>query len=217
MQLFLIGGFLGSGKTTAIVNMSRYLMAQGKSVALITNDQGNQQVDSLFLKSFGIPIREVANGCFCCRYDELNSHLNELQTLVYPDYIFAESVGSCTDLIATVINPLRKFKSELKSVVNIFVDAAFISSLLEGRNQFEDESVRYIFKKQLEEADIIIVNKTDSVTAHQLEAVRCIIETDYPGKMIRCQNSNDITHIQSWLDELQTFNIPENRSPLNID
>jgi hypothetical protein len=35
--------------------------------------------------------------------------------------------------------------------------------------------------------------------------------------MIRCQNSNDITHIQSWLDELQTFNIPENRSPLNID
>jgi G3E family GTPase len=45
MKLFLIGGFLGSGKTTAIVNACQHLIKKDQRVAVITNDQGDQQVD----------------------------------------------------------------------------------------------------------------------------------------------------------------------------
>lgn len=47
MKLVLIGGFLGSGKTTAIVNASAQLIRDAKKVAVITNDQGDQQVDTV--------------------------------------------------------------------------------------------------------------------------------------------------------------------------
>ena len=101
MKLILLGGFLGSGKTTAIVNAARILMRTGKKVAIITNDQGDQQVDSAYVRSMDIPVKEVANGCFCCNYQQLDNHIEELKEN-NPDIIFAESVGTCTDLIATI-------------------------------------------------------------------------------------------------------------------
>ena len=78
MKLVLAGGFLGSGKTTAIVSACRQLISQKKRVGVITNDQGDQQVDSAFVRGYGIPVREVANGCFCCNYDQLDTHLRSL-------------------------------------------------------------------------------------------------------------------------------------------
>ena len=105
MKLYLVGGFLGSGKTTAIVNACQHLIKQDQRVAVITNDQGDQQVDSAFVKSFGIPAAEVANGCFCCNYDQLDKHIHSFIKDIQPDIIFAESVGSCTDLVATVAKP----------------------------------------------------------------------------------------------------------------
>lgn len=216
MNLILVGGFLGSGKTTAIVTACRELMERGKSVAVITNDQGNQQVDGLFVSSQEIKNFEVANGCFCCRFSELEKHLDSLLTTSI-DYIFAESVGSCTDLIATVVKPLSKFKPHVKVCTNIFVDAGLIVSMLEGKNHFEDESIRYIFKKQLEEADILLVNKVDTIEAHQLRSVKQIIETDYSGKIFRYQNSNEKSDVQGWLAEINDFKTPSIRKSLTID
>ena len=137
MKLILVGGFLGGGKTTAIVNACHMLMGRGKSVAVITNDQGNQQVDGLFVESMGIKNQTVANGCFCCRYDELDAHLNSL-TINSTDYIFAESVGSCADLVATLVKPLNQFKPQLGVFICVVVDAGLVASMLEGRNHFED-------------------------------------------------------------------------------
>ena len=79
MKLILLGGFLGSGKTTAIVKAARILMREGKRVAIITNDQGDQQVDSAYVKSLDIPARQVPNGCFCCNYQQLDDHIAELK------------------------------------------------------------------------------------------------------------------------------------------
>ena len=57
LKLCLVGGFLGSGKTTAILEATKYLYTSGKKVGVITNDQGTQQVDSLFIKSHDISLR----------------------------------------------------------------------------------------------------------------------------------------------------------------
>ena len=51
MNLHLVGGFLGSGKTTAIISAARLLMASGKRVAIITNDQGKYLVDTAFFRA----------------------------------------------------------------------------------------------------------------------------------------------------------------------
>jgi G3E family GTPase len=216
MKLVLTGGFLGSGKTTAIANAARMLMRAKRGVAVITNDQGDQQVDSAFIKKFNIPVKEVSNGCFCCNYSQLDEHIQTLGEN-HPELIFAESVGSCTDLIATIAKPLHKFKPEIEVVICIFADAELLSSILEGRSAFIEESVRYIYKKQLAEADLLILNKIDLLTAAQLQMLDEIIRSEYPDKIILHQNSLLDEHIQRWLEAINNFSLIGQRVSLDID
>lgn len=217
MKVILVGGFLGSGKTTAIVNACQQLIKQGKKVGVVTNDQGNQQVDYAFVKHFGIPTREVSNGCFCCNYGQLDAHLASLVESDQPDFIFAESVGSCTDLVATIARPLNKFKPEIDVSISIFADADLICALIEGRSSFLEESVRYIYKKQLEEADILIINKTDLMSPSQLITVQDVIRSEYEGKIILYQNSWNDSDISTWLHRIDQFDKSQQRLSLNID
>jgi len=71
VDIHIVGGFLGAGKTTAIIQSAKILMAQGKKVAVITNDQGRYLVDTAFTRLSEIPSVEITGGCFCCRYDDL--------------------------------------------------------------------------------------------------------------------------------------------------
>jgi len=217
LKLYLVGGFLGSGKTTAIVNISRRLVLDKKKVAVITNDQGNQQVDSALIKSLGIPGKEVAHGCFCCQYDQLDSHIQALTKDFQPDVIFAESVGSCTDLVATIAKPMAVFRPKLDVVISVFADARLLSSLLEGTSLFIKESVRYIFKKQLEEADLLVINKADLVSPGQKTLINDMIKREYPGKLTLFQNSLEEGGIRSWLESLDHIAQPVKRVSLELD
>lgn len=217
MKVILTGGFLGSGKTTAIVHACKLLMADGKRVAIVTNDQGDQQVDSAYTKSLGITTREVSNGCFCCRYDELDAHLQTFEEDYKPEFVFAESVGSCADLVATIAKPLSQFKPEISAVISVFTDASMLSALIEGRATFLEESVRYIYKKQLEEADIIVLNKIDLLTEDQLTSTIKVMNKDYPGKQIVRQNSLQDEDIIKWIDLLNAFTSNRNRTSVDVD
>src|SRR5512140_261378 len=106
MNLHLVGGFLGSGKTTAIINAAKLLMDQGRRVGVITNDQGKYLVDTAFFRLSAVPALEVTGGCFCCNYDDLNGRLSQLVASTPPEGIFAESVGAWADIVATVVKPL---------------------------------------------------------------------------------------------------------------
>jgi G3E family GTPase len=216
MKVVLIGGFLGSGKTTAIINACDNLQERGLNVAVITNDQGDQQVDTSFMRSNKIAVSEVLNGCFCCNYNQLDAELAMLANRYNPDYIFAEAVGSCTDLVATIATPLGKFRPGIEVVIAIFVDAALLAAVIEGRAAFIDESVRYIFRKQLEEADLLVINKSDTITDEQVGLIQTILTTEYNGKLVTFQNSTRQTDIAHWL-ELLNKAIPSKRKSLEID
>src|ERR1700690_929168 len=103
-RLVLVGGFLGAGKTTLILAGARQLAATGKKVALIMNDQDGELVDTRYARSEHFETAEVTGGCFCCRFSDLLDRAKELRAL-NPDVIFAEPVGSCIDLSATILQP----------------------------------------------------------------------------------------------------------------
>jgi G3E family GTPase len=216
MKLFLVGGFLGSGKTTAIVNACQLLLKKNIRVAVITNDQGDQQVDNAFVKSFGISCNEVANGCFCCNYGQLDKHIHSFIKDIQPDIIFAESVGSCADLVATVVKPFVRAMPDCPVVISVFADATLIMCLIKSRVNFISENVQYIYKKQLEEADVLVINKIDLLSSSQVNTINKHLTNEFPGKTILYQSSFEENNIGKWINELEQFEHSD-RLSLEID
>ncbi len=154
MRIHLVGGFLGAGKTTAIIQAARALMAQGVKVGVVTNDKGKHLVDTAFFRSAALPTAEVAGGCFRCNFDELEKRINQLKEEARPEVIFAESVGSCADMAATVLEPLLRLQDEQEDPTSfsVFVDARLLRMWLLGVELPFSDEVQYIFEKQIEEA-----------------------------------------------------------------
>ena len=216
MKLFLVGGFLGSGKTTAIATAAKLLTENNVPIAVITNDQGSQLVDGAFINSLNVPGSEIKNGCFCCNYEQFVSAILGLKKSVEPKIILAEAVGSCTDLIATIVKPLSQFEPAIDISLSVFADGPVLLSSLEGRSSFVSDNIQYIYKKQLEEAAIIIVNKADLLGEEERDKIESMVLAEYPGKKLLVQDSRDETSVTTWLDTMEETNTTRNAEALNI-
>ena len=186
-RYIMIGGFLGAGKSTAVGRLARHLTDRGLSVGLITNDQGAGLVDTHSLRHQGYAVEEIAGGCFCCRFDSLASAAQRLDEASRPDVFLAEPVGSCTDLLATVSYPLRRIYGRRFTLapLSVMIDprrAARVLGIGEGR-RFSDK-VTYVYLKQLEEAEIIVLNKLDLLGGEDLRALRDALRRRFPGKAV---------------------------------
>src|SRR5262245_9084029 len=174
-RYLMIGGFLGAGNTTSVARLAQQLTGQGLGVGLITNDQGSELVDTAMLRSRGFATEEIPGGCFCCRFNSLVDAANKLTATARPDVFIAEPVGSCTDLVATVTYPLRRIYGDHFSIapLSVLVDPIRARRIfgLENGGKFSDK-VLYIYRKQLEEADIIAINKCDLLDKHQVTQLR---------------------------------------------
>ncbi len=219
MKLHLVGGFLGSGKTTAIIQAAKLLMGQGQRVGVITNDQGRYLVDTAFFRLSAVPALEVTGGCFCCNYDDLNERLAELVSIARPDVIFAESVGSCADLVATVVRPLLSLRPDglAPSSFSVFTDIRLLRRRLLGDEMPFSEDVVYIFDKQIEEAGLLVVNKTDLTSARQIEETKALFAQRYPEKACLFQCALNADGILPWLRHIQSGVLAQTGPALEID
>lgn len=161
-KIFFVGGFLGAGKTTAIQALAKLFARQGLKAAAITNDQAMGLVDTIFLSKAGIPSEEVAGSCFCCNFNGLTAAINHSIGTAAPDIILAEPVGSCTDIVATVIRPMRALMRDKVEVLayNVLVEPG---RWVELAGQNASWSMRFLFDKQIQEADFIVLTKLDTL------------------------------------------------------
>jgi Ni2+-binding GTPase involved in maturation of urease and hydrogenase len=215
----MIGGFLGAGKTTAVAAFAKHLSGQGQRVGLITNDQGRELVDTRMLQSRGFATEEIPGGCFCCKFNSLVDAAKRLTDAARPQVFIAEPVGSCTDLVATVTYPLRRIYGDHFSIapLSVLVDphrARRILGLDEGTGF--SEKVLYIYRKQLEEADLIVVSKRDLVEGAALETLITALEKEFPGKRVLAISAREGTGLTEWFNILsQEDQVP--RPALEID
>jgi len=217
MKLHVLNGFLGSGKTTAIQLACLELSKKNIKASVITNDQGMKLVDSVFFKKQKIPVTQVVNGCFCCNYNKLESCIQSLVEVNQPDVIFAETVGSCADIIATVIKPLSQFHVDAQITFSVFADARMLHFLLKDKQNLFEENITYIFFKQLEEAEIIIINKIDLIAVEQLDELKQIVQEKYAGKILLYQNSMNEESVAQWMEVLDNYKADNTLQSLEID
>lgn len=203
-SLIFVGGFLGAGKTTAMKALATMLAGNGKKVAAITNDQAAGLVDTIFLSGSGITTQEVSGSCFCCNFNGLTSAIQACIESARPDIILAEPVGSCTDIVATVIRPMLSLMGDKVSV------AAF-SVLVEPKRWMElagtgdnvPWSMKYLFDRQLEEADCIAITKTDTLSHAELDTLLSEVSLRFPSARILPISSLYSRGLDTWFDFVQ--------------
>jgi hypothetical protein len=200
----LVGGFLGSGKSTLILAAARDLQKRGLRSAMIWNDQGTDLVDTRHAALSGMQSEEVTGGCFCCRLTQLVDAIDDLRAHA-PDVIFAEPVGSCTDLSATVLRPLLEYSDSYKiSPLTVLVDPFRAQSMLAAD---ANPDMRFLFDKQLQEADLVCFTKSD-------------LYPDYPetgAAHVRQLSGKSGQGVAAWLNEVLSGTIPTGDKGLEID
>jgi len=201
-HLVLVGGFLGAGKTTLLGQAARRLAARGQRVGLITNDQAPELVDTKLLARAGTAVKEIAGGCFCCRFGDLIAVADQLMAEMDPEVIFSEPVGSCTDLSATVLQPLKEHYGDRFHIApfSVLVDPRRLEEALEPRLRSPlHASARYILRKQLEEADLIVLNKTDLLAPEELDELRARVAERFPETELHCISALTGEGVEAWL------------------
>lgn len=202
-RYIMVGGFLGAGKTTGVARLGRYLADRGLRVGLIANDQSSGLVDTTLLRSQGFDVAEIAGGCLCCRFNSLVDAANQLTRETRPDVFIAEPVGSCTDLVATVSYPLRRIYGEQFSIapLSVLVDPKRCARVLgfgEGKS-FSDKVV-YVYRKQLEEAEIIVINKCDTIDTDQQRELSRALAVSYPRARIVMVSARQGENLEAWYE-----------------
>lgn len=202
--IVIVGGFLGAGKTSLILAAAKALERRGMRCAAILNDQGNELVDRRHAESRGLMAREVSGGCFCCKLSGLVSAIEELRPWS-PDVIFAEPVGSCTDILATVFAPLREeFDRYRLAPFTVLVDPSRAAALL---SIDADPDLSFLFQKQLQEADLVCLTKSDVYP----QAV------EIPGIASRRISAAAAEGVEAWLDEILIDGVKAGSTILDID
>ena len=218
VRMVLVGGFLGAGKTTLLAAAGRKLAARGLNVGFITNDQAADLVDTASLRETGLEVREVAGACFCCKFDELIARTGEFFAGRKTDLLLSEPVGSCTDLSATVLQPIKRFFGDRFRVApfSVVVDPTRLAQLLSGEETVFSSSVLYVYSKQLEEADVILLNKIDQLSAAEAASLTERLKAKFPAATVLGISALTGTGLDAWLD-LITSDRVAGRNILDID
>ena len=203
-RLILVGGFLGAGKTSLLWEAAQRLAKRGLRVGLITNDQAPALVDTAFLSRGGVNVAEVNGSCFCCNFQGLLDAMSKVRTAAEADVLIAEPVGSCTDLSATIVQPLKaRFGRKLViSPLSVLADPMRLADILGGGTSGLHPSAAYIFRKQLEEADIAVISKTDLLTAAELDMLATRLAQTSPDVAVFPVSVKTGEGVDAWLDEV---------------
>ncbi len=183
----VIGGFLGAGKTSLL----NHLLAQSSGIrcAVLVNDFGDLNIDESLISSHDGQTISLANGCVCCSIsnDFNQTVINLLKRIEEFDQVVVEASGvSEPDRIMDI----ARLDPELSpGGIVVLVDAA------EVQNRSTDRYINNIVLKQLQTAELLIVNKTDLVSREKLAELEAWLE-DVSPNAVRLNTSGGVVPVQ---------------------
>jgi len=186
----IISGFLGAGKTTLLNHILH--SDHGLRVAVLVNDFGEVNIDSQLVVGVEGETVSLANGCICCsiRDDLKEATLQLLQRPEQPEYIIIDTSGVSDPRsvgLTFLLTPQLAQQTRLDSIIAV-IDAEGVPAL-EGY-------YRVLALAQLQDADIIVVNKADLVEPADLAELRAFITKLEPqARILECSYGRVPLHL----------------------
>ncbi len=166
MKILLLGGFLGSGKTSVLLPLAKYMVEHstysGTRVAIIENEIGDVSIDGITLRNAGLSVQELFSGCICCTLGtELIDGLIDLERDSNPEWVVIEATGvACPGAVVETLHEFLPQIEEIRTAVSC--DAERRQGLL--------RAIVAIAPQQVKDAQVLLLNKIDLVDAETLAA-----------------------------------------------
>ena len=165
MKILLLSGFLGSGKTSALLQLAAYLVRgckkEGTGVMIIENEIGEVGVDDKVLKAGGLQVRELFAGCACCTGGaDLLEDIRVIRETADPEWIIIEATG--------VAYPLQ-IKENVEACFRIPVKIMAMADAKRWKRLHA--YMAQLIEAQVDSADCILLNKVDLVDEAEADAI----------------------------------------------
>jgi len=176
MDVFIIGGFLGSGKTTMLLRLAEVYTERGKKTALVVNESGEVGVDGATIKAEGYNAVELPEGCICCTLSgTLQNALRNIKRDIDPDVIIIEPTGLALPHKVSDLVHRAMIDEDRCSIIGI-ADVERFDSLLEKKEEF--------YRMQMSGSDFILINKIDIAKPGQIEHITQWFSANFPAKKV---------------------------------
>ena len=203
MRGLIIGGFLGSGKTTALRQLAQYLgnknagdstSAQIPAV-ILENEISNTGIDNRLLSRTGFKVREMLSGCICCSSSaQLVEQVQGIKEEYNPQWLLIEATG-----LAYPDSVWKTLYTELQidAVILTLIDAGRWTRLVKAMPQFA--------AAQIKKANLIIINKIDLVTDQQLLQIRESLQELHVTAQICEKSIKDNLDTALWEEQMKRW------------
>ena len=220
IRFMVVSGFLGAGKTTTMIALAEYMDRNIGKTAIIANDLGANLVDTSLTQTSGCTVAEIGNDCICYQMDNTVDQIRRLRDKEGATFVMSDIPGCGVGALDHVYHTLHDDNADefTLSPFMVMVDPERLRMIMPEHADINlPEELVYLLKLQLEEADLIVLNKIDVMTPEEVERDVAFLREacpDIPVMTISALRGDGIPELAEYLEThesmLKNFSVRDN-------
>lgn len=203
LKFMVVSGFLGAGKTTTMIALANEFQKRGVVPAIIANDLGANLVDTSITQASGCSVTEIANGCICYQMDNVVDQLRRLRDRDKAQFVMSDipgcGVGALDHVYRTLAN--EHANEFILAPFMVVVDPERLRMLMPEHADINlPEELVYLLQLQLEEADLVLLNKCDTIDQDTQDRMVSFLKEAVPEIPVMRISAREKTGIEPVVD-----------------